>query len=55
MPRIPGDEPAVMAPSVAYARLAGHDVQTYADGPSSADELVARIRDAEIVVNIRST
>lgn len=52
---IPDDEPAVMAPSAAYGKLAGQDVRTYADRPSSADELVARIRDAEIVINIRST
>jgi phosphoglycerate dehydrogenase-like enzyme len=44
-----------MAPSAAYARLVGHNARTYADRPSSADELVARIRDAEIVINIRST
>src|SRR5262245_274586 len=57
MPRIviPDDEPAVMAPSAAFARLAGHDVQTYADRPSDADELVGRVSDAEIVINIRST
>lgn len=57
MPRIviPDDEPAVMAPSASYAKLAGCDVQTYADRPSDADDLVARIRDAEIVINIRST
>jgi len=52
---IPDDEPAVMSPSAAYRRLAGYDVRTYADRPSSSDELVARIRDAEIVINIRST
>ena len=57
MPRIviPDDEPAVMAPSAAFAKLAGHDVRTYADRPLRADELVARINDAEIVINIRST
>ena len=52
---IPDDEPAVMAPSAAYRKLANHDVRTYADRPSSSNELVARIRDAEIVINIRST
>jgi phosphoglycerate dehydrogenase-like enzyme len=52
---IPDDEPAVMALSAAYGKLAGHDVRTYDDRPSSSDELVARIRDAEIVINIRST
>ncbi len=44
-----------MAPSVAFGTLAGHDVRTYADRPSSADDLVARVSDAEIVINIRST
>jgi len=52
---IPDDEPAVMAVSAAYARLAGHDVQTYADRPSGAADLVRRIRGAPIVINIRST
>jgi D-3-phosphoglycerate dehydrogenase len=52
---IPDDEPAVMAVSAAFGKLAGHDVRTYADRPSSGDELIARIRDAEIVINIRST
>ena len=52
---IPDDEPAVMAPSAAYARLKGHDVRTLHDRPSTPDELVSRIRDAAIVINIRST
>jgi len=52
---IPDDEPAVMAPSAAYARLAGHAVRVYGDRPASSDDLAARIRDAEIVINIRST
>ena len=52
---IPDDEPAVMAPSAASAKLKTHDVRTYADRPSSAAELVARIRDADVVINIRST
>jgi len=52
---IPDDEPAVMAPSPAFATLAGHEVRTYADRPSSVAELVRRIRDAEMVINIRST
>jgi phosphoglycerate dehydrogenase-like enzyme len=57
MPRIviPDDEPAVMLPSMAYGELVGHDVRTYPDRPVGADELVDRIRDAEIVINIRST
>jgi len=52
---IPDDEPAVMAPSAAFATLAGHEVRTYADRPSSVAELVRRIRDAEMVINIRAT
>lgn len=57
MPRIviPDDEPAVMAPSVAYRKLTGHDVRVFADRPASDEDLCARIRDAEIVINIRST
>jgi len=57
MPRIviPDDEPAVMQPSKAYEKLAGYDVRAYSDRPSGADDLVARIGDAEIVINIRST
>jgi phosphoglycerate dehydrogenase-like enzyme len=57
MPRIviPDDEPAVMLPSTAYRKLAGCDVRTYSDRPSTPIELTDRIRDAEIVINIRST
>jgi phosphoglycerate dehydrogenase-like enzyme len=44
-----------MLPSAAYGKLAGRDVRAYDDRPSSSDELAARIRDAEIVINIRST
>ncbi len=57
MPRIviPDDEPAVMTPSVAFAKLAGHDVRTYTDRPSSSEDLVTRIGDADVVINIRST
>jgi phosphoglycerate dehydrogenase-like enzyme len=52
---IPDDEPAVMAPSAAYAALKGHDVRIHHDRPSSSAELVSRIREAEIAINIRST
>jgi phosphoglycerate dehydrogenase-like enzyme len=57
MPRIviPDDEPAVMTPSAAFARLAGQDVRTHPDRPSSSADLAARISDADIVINIRST
>lgn len=52
---IPDDEPPVMVPSIAYEKLAGHDVRTYSSRPSGADDLVERLRDAEIVINIRAT
>jgi phosphoglycerate dehydrogenase-like enzyme len=52
---VPDDEPAVMTPSKAYGRLAGYNVRTYATRPTSSVELVDRIRDCEIVINIRST
>jgi len=44
-----------MVPSTAFTKLAGHDVRTYADRPSGSDELVGRIHDADIVINIRAT
>jgi len=52
---IPDDQPAVMLPSMAYSKLTGFDVRTYVTRPSGADDLVDRIGDAEIVINIRST
>jgi len=52
---IPDDEPAVMSPSVAFRALAGHDVHTYPTRPPDPAELVDRIRDSHIVINIRST
>lgn len=52
---IPDDEPAVLVPSAAFGKLTGHDVRTYTDRPASSDELIERIGDAEIVINIRST
>ena len=57
MPRIviPDDEPAVMAPSAAFDKLRGYDVRTFADRPSGPEELAARIHDAEVVINIRSS
>jgi len=44
-----------MSRSVAFRALEGHDVRTHPTRPSSPDELVDRIRDGEIVINIRST
>jgi D-3-phosphoglycerate dehydrogenase / 2-oxoglutarate reductase len=57
MPRIviPDDEPAVMVPSEAFRKLAGSDVHTYDTRPKDARELVERIRNSEIVINIRAT
>ena len=57
MPRIviPDDEPAVMSTSEAYRILGSFDVQTYASRPQGARELVERIKESEIVINIRST
>jgi D-3-phosphoglycerate dehydrogenase len=52
---IPDDEPAVMSPSRAFQKLTGYDVRTYTDRPSDAVALISRIRDAEAVINIRST
>ena len=51
---IPDDSPAVMAASAAYAALCGKaDVRYWDSLPGG--ELTARIRDAEVVVNIRSS
>lgn len=57
MPRIvvPDDQPAVLQPSQAFHRLAGFDARIYSDRPASADQLVERIREAEVVLNIRAT
>ena len=52
---IPDDEPAVMSPSAAFGSLSGYDVRTYRTRPSDAAELVDRIGDGDIVINIRST
>src|SRR5262249_35765428 len=57
MPRIviPDDQPAVMLPSAAFKKLADLDVRIYSDRPDSDLALIERIRDAEIVINIRVT
>ena len=52
---IPDDEPAVMVPSAAFQKLDGYDVLSFDTRPSSRDELVERIGDAEVVINIRSS
>ena len=57
MPRlvIPDDAPPVMSLSDAYRRLSDIEHQLYDSLPASADELAARIGDAEAVVNIRAS
>jgi D-3-phosphoglycerate dehydrogenase len=45
----------VLAPSAAYKKLRGHDVQTFDDRPAGPAELAARIRDAHVVINIRAS
>ena len=52
---IPDDEPAVMVPSAAFQKLDGYDVRFFDTRPASHDELVERIGDAEVVINIRSS
>ncbi|PYS51126.1 MAG: hypothetical protein DMG13_19240 [Acidobacteria bacterium] len=52
---IPDDDPPVMAPSAAYSKLASHQVHMYASRPSTEEDLISRIQDAEIVINIRAT
>jgi len=44
-----------MTPSAAYAKLASYDVRTYPGRPSTPADLISRIQDAEVVINIRST
>ena len=58
MPRIviPDDAPAVMGPSRPYAALRQKTEVEYHDTlPGSEERLIERIRDAEIVINIRSS
>lgn len=57
MPRIviPDDEPPAMAVSQAFQRLSNHDVHLYPTRPPTCSDLIDRIKDAEIVINIRAT
>ncbi len=59
MPRlivIPDDSPPVMSASAAYHDLAARaEVTCYNSLPGSQENLIARISDAEIVVNIRAS
>ena len=53
---IPDDAPPVMAPSAAYRALLERAQVDYFDSlPGSESELIARIGDAELVINIRSS
>ena len=57
MPRIviPDDAPSVMATSTAFQRLSGEDVRVYSTRPAGPQDLIKRLGDAEIVINIRAT
>jgi D-3-phosphoglycerate dehydrogenase len=52
---IPDDEPPVIAPSAAFARLSNWDVRTYNTRPATPAELLERIRNAGYVINVRAT
>jgi phosphoglycerate dehydrogenase-like enzyme len=52
---IPDDEPAVMSPSAAFRSLSGYDVRIYRTRPPGQAELLERIGNSDIVINIRST
>ena len=52
---IPDDHPQVMATSAAFQKLSTQDVKVYADRPASPADLIARIQEADVVINIRST
>jgi len=53
---IPDDYPIVMGTSAAYQRFAADQPVTYYDTlPGSEDALIDRIRDFEVVINIRSS
>jgi D-3-phosphoglycerate dehydrogenase len=52
---IPDDEPPVMSPSTAYKKLDGYQVALFTDRPANADDLVRRVGDAAVVINIRAS
>jgi D-3-phosphoglycerate dehydrogenase len=52
---IPDDAPPVLARSDAVAQLREYEHRIYPTLPANVDELVARIADAEAVINIRSS
>jgi len=52
---IPGDDPPQIADSPALERLsAWGEVDVHRDRPGSADEKIARVQDAEVILNSRS-
>jgi D-3-phosphoglycerate dehydrogenase len=52
---IPDDAPPVLAPSDAVAQLRDYEHRIYPTLPANSRELVARIADAEAVINIRAS
>ena len=52
---IPDDDPPVIVPSAAFRALSTHDLTVSEGRPLTPEALLERIRDAEIVINIRST
>src|SRR5215467_7186475 len=57
MPRIvvPDDHPSVLSSSTAFQKLSSYDLRVYSSRPSGTADLISRIQDAEIVINIRAT
>ena len=52
---IPDDAPPVLAQSDALARLRDHEHRIYPTLPANSEELVARIAEADAVINIRAS
>ena len=52
---IPDDEPPVMSRSTAYRKLDGYQVALFTDRPANADDLLRRVGDASVVINIRAS
>src|SRR5712691_4520740 len=44
-----------MTPSAAFQKLSNHDVKVYDSRPATPSDLITRIQDADVVINIRST
>jgi len=52
---IPDDEPPVMSTSAVFQKLSDYDVRVYSSRPGTPEDLISRIQDAGIVINIRAT